>query len=337
MNPQSKVILPKYYSKINQNMPKEYWNYEEFENEWGNIDNYEVIRKIGRGKYSEVFDGISVTPQKRIVIKVLKPVKKSKIKREIKILQILKGGPNIVELQDVVRDSASKTPALIFEYVENVDFRSLFPQLTDYEIRYYLYELMKALDYCHSKGIMHRDIKPQNIIVDPKNKILKLIDWGLAEFYHPEQNYNVRVASRYFKGPELLVDQNYYDYSLDIWSSGVMFASMIFKKEPFFQGADNQDQLVKIAKVLGTEDLHKYIKKYDLVLDPLYNKILGNYPKKPWNKFTNDENKQLCNDQAIDLLSKMLIYDHAQRITPKDAMEHPYFDIVKGTNQIQKK
>ena len=86
---------------------------------------------------------------------------------------------------------------------------------------------MKALDYCHSRGIMHRDVKPQNIIVNPHKKILKLIDWGLAQFYHMGQDYNVRVASRYFKGPELLVDYNYYDYSLDIWSTGAMFASMV--------------------------------------------------------------------------------------------------------------
>ena len=74
---------------------------------------------------------------------------------------------------------------------------------------------------------MHRDVKPQNSIVNNHKKVLKLIDWGLAEFYHMGQDYNVRVASRYFKGPELLVDYNYYDYSLDIWSTGAMFASMV--------------------------------------------------------------------------------------------------------------
>ena len=72
---------------------------------------------------------------------------------------------------------------------------------------------------------------------------LRLIDWGLAEFYHPNQEYNVRVASRYFKGPELLVDYQYYDYSLDMWSLGCMLASIIFRKEPFFHGHDNYDQV----------------------------------------------------------------------------------------------
>ena len=87
---------------------------------------------------------------------MLKPVKKKKIKREIKILQNLSGGPNIVALLDVVRDPQSKTPSLIFEYVNNTDFRSLYPKFGDYDVRYYIYELLKALDYCHSKGIMHR-------------------------------------------------------------------------------------------------------------------------------------------------------------------------------------
>jgi len=101
-------------------------------------------------------------------------------------------------------------------------------------------------------GIMHRDVKPHNVMIDHENRRLRLIDWGLAEFYHPGQEYNVRVASRYFKGPELLVDYQMYDYSLDMWSLGCMLASMIFRKEPFFHGHDNYDQLVRIAKVLGT-------------------------------------------------------------------------------------
>jgi len=166
--------------------------------------------------------------------------------------------------------------------------------MVDMEVRYYLYELLKALDFCHSKGIMHRDVKPQNIIVNPKKQVLKLIDWGLAEFYHMGQDYNVRVASRYFKGPELLIDYNYYDYSLDIWSTGAMFASMIFKKEPFFMGDSNRDQLVKICQVLGTDGLFKYLKKYNVKLDDDYYKIIGKHTVKPWSKFIKPDNQSLC-------------------------------------------
>ncbi|CAL9770198.1 unnamed protein product, partial [Musa acuminata subsp. burmannicoides] len=245
------------YTDVNVLRPKEYWDYESLTVQWGNQDDYEVVRKVGRGKYSEVFEGINITNNERCIIKILKPVKKKKIKREIKILQNLCGGPNVVKLFDIVRDQQSKTPSLIFEYVNSTDFKVLYPTLSDYDIRYYIYELLKALDYCHSQGIMHRDVKPHNVMIDHELRKLRLIDWGLAEFYHPNKEYNVRVASRYFKGPELLVDLQDYDYSLDMWSLGCMFAGMIFRKEPFFYGHDNHDQLVKIAKGNSTWSIYR--------------------------------------------------------------------------------
>lgn len=317
------------YADVNVHRPKEYWDYESLQVNWGSVDKYEVVRKIGRGKYSEVFDGYNIETNKRCVVKILKPVKKKKIKREIKILQNLCGGPNIIKLLDVVRDPQSKTPSLIFEHVDNKDFKVLYPTLKDYDIRYYLNEILKALDFCHSNGIMHRDVKPHNVMIDHKNRKLRLIDWGLAEFYHPGREYNVRVASRYFKGPELLVDLQDYDYSLDMWSLGCMFAGMIFRKEPFFHGHDNYDQLVRIAKVLGTDDLLAYLDKYDLELDPHFDGILGRHTKKPWMKFVTQENQHLVSPEALDFLSKLLRYDHQERLTAQEAMAHPYFAVLK--------
>jgi casein kinase II subunit alpha len=174
---------------------------------------------------------------------------------------------------------------------------------------------------------------------------LRLIDWGLAEFYHQGTEYNVRVASRYFKGPELLVDFQEYDYSLDMWSLGAMFASMIFRKEPFFHGNSNSDQLVKIAKVLGTEDLFDYLDKYEIELDAQYDDILGRFPKKNWHSFVNSENQRFVSNEAIDFLDKLLRYDHQvsstlsslhpgtdiiqERLTAKEAMAHPFFEPVR--------
>ncbi|KAJ2910093.1 Casein kinase II subunit alpha [Coemansia aciculifera] len=323
------VTRSRVYADANANMPNSYWDYDNLQVEWGSQENYEIIRKIGRGKYSEVFEGVDVSSNTSCVIKVLKPVKKKKIKREIQIMQNLSGGPNIIQLYDVVRDPQSKTPALISEYVNNTDFKLLYPMLDDLQVRYYIFQLLKALDYAHSRGIMHRDVKPHNVMIDNQRRTLRLIDWGLAEFYHPGTDYNVRVASRYFKGPELLVDYTPYDYSLDMWSLGCMFGSMIFRKEPFFHGHDNYDQLVKIAKVLGTDELHVYLKKYNIVLNEQYKKILGVYPRKAWSKFVTIENQRFVSTEAMDFLDRLLRYDHMERLTAKEAMSHPYFDPVR--------
>ncbi|CAO3585174.1 unnamed protein product [Absidia cylindrospora] len=285
------------YADVNTKESKDYYEYDNLLVQWGVQDHYEICRKVGRGKYSEVFEGANILTKERCVIKVLKPVKKKKIKREIKILQTLNGGPNIIGLLDIVRD----------------------PQ---------------AVDYCHSRYIMHRDIKPHNVMIDHEKRQLRLIDWGLADFYIPGTDYNVRVASRCFKGPELLVDFQRYDYSLDLWSFGTMLAGMIFRKEPFFNGQDNYDQLVKIARVLGTAKLHTYLKKYNITLDSHFDGILGSYQPKPWSKFVGPANKKYASPEVFDLLDRLLCYDHQERLTAKQAMEHDWFKPVREKESV---
>ena len=135
------------YSNANDKFGRSWWDYDNLAVQWGTQDNYEILRKVGRGKYSEVFEGVNVSAGSTVekcIIKVLKPVKKKKIKREIKILQNLAGGPNVVGLLDVVRDPQSKTPSIITEFVNNTDFKVLYPKFTDFDVRFYMFELLKV-------------------------------------------------------------------------------------------------------------------------------------------------------------------------------------------------
>ncbi|CAM6031903.1 unnamed protein product [Sphagnum compactum] len=327
--------IARLYAYANSERGPEYWDYEAISIKWGYQDIYRIMSKVGRGKYSEVFLGINTKTMQEVIIKVLKPVKSKKIRREIKILQNLANGPNIVQLLDIVRDIESKVPSLIFEYVKNNDFKQLYPKLSDMECRFYIFQLLQALDHCHSMGIMHRDVKPHNVMIDHEKRKLRLIDWGLAEFYHPGVMYNVRVASRFFKGPELLVNYQCYDYSLDMWSLGCMLAGIIFRKEPFFMGQDNNDQLVKIVKVLGSDDFYSYIDKYGIVLDPKLRQLVGTHSKKNWSKFVlgglSETKTPLALPDALDLVDKLLRYDHMERLTTKEAIAHPFFDPVRGS------
>lgn len=294
----------------------------------------------------DITDILSNKPTSRIVIKVLKPVKQSKINREVLVLRNL-NHKNIIPLRDVVYDKQTDTYSLIFDYIKHKDSVELLDgsTLSLSMIKHFTKQILEGIEYAHSRGIMHRDLKPQNIIIFKKH--LKIIDWGLAEFYHPEQDYSVRVASRYYKGPELLVNYPYYDYSLDIWSFGCILAELIFKKAPFFCSPKNSSYscISEIAKVLGTDDLLAYLEKFNISTAVLEsskeihrdssirdstttncsistNTPIGNMNQHriPLISLYPD-----ADTQAVDLLEKILIYDHSMRPTASECLKHPFY------------
>eukprot|EP01088_Endostelium_zonatum_P016772 TRINITY_DN4669_c0_g1_i1.p1 TRINITY_DN4669_c0_g1~~TRINITY_DN4669_c0_g1_i1.p1 ORF type:complete len:343 (-),score=53.50 TRINITY_DN4669_c0_g1_i1:69-1097(-) len=325
----------KEYADVLREKPQSYYDYENYVVEWkedtNSIDRYELVARIGKGKYSEVFSAVDLHQnEKKVVLKVLKPVRDKKINREILILKNLAQGTNIIQLYDVLRNPNTKAPALVFEHVETENFKHTYQSFTDNDCRYYIYQLLIALDYSHSNGIMHRDVKPQNVMIDHHNRKLRLIDWGLAEFYFPDIEYNVRVASLHYKGPELLVGNKMYDYSLDIWSLGCLFAGMIFVSNPFFKGKDNMHQLEKICEVVGSDELDKYTQKYKLDVPKNTRNAIGDQRKKDWSSFVKrGHNDKWAVPDALDLLDKFLQFDHENRPTAKEAMRHRYFDPVR--------
>jgi casein kinase II subunit alpha len=234
----------------------------------------------------------------------------------------------MVELIDVVLEPQSERPCLVLEHA-GTNLSRLRRHLSDADIRHYIFELLKALDYCHSQGIMHRDVKPRNVCIDLSERKLRLIDWGLAEFYHPEQNYGLKVSSLHYKAPEVLVGFSRYHYSFDVWSVGCILAGLIFKRQPFFNGEGSDDQLVRIVEVLGSDDLNRYLDKYRLKLDKHFNDFLPTGRRQALSRFVTKANRHLVNPEVLDLIDKMLVYDHSARLLPKECIEHPYFDSVR--------
>ena len=309
--------------------PASFSYYDRLALDWCQLDNYFVYHKLGRGKYSEVFEGANLNNNQKCVIKILKPVRIEKQYREVKILQTLYGGPNIVKLYDILRDPGTKTPALVFEYIPNIETKVLARRFNNMDIRLYTFMILEALEYSHLHGIMHRDVKPLNIVIDHDNRDLRLIDWGLADFYKPEQEYNVRVASRYYKGPELLVEDKKYNYSLDMWAVGCTLAGFLFKMDTFFKGSDNNDQLVKIINTMGTANLYEYMRRYRINMPKQLTKLVVNTEQVPLESYVNQSNSTRVTQDALDLLYKMLVYDKNGRITPTEAMQHPFFEPIR--------
>ena len=212
--------------------------------------------------------------------------------------------------------------------------------LTECEIKYYVYHLLVALDALHASGIMHRDIKPRNVLINKKRQrpdldpSLLLIDLGLADMYLPNTRYNVRVASRHYKSPELLVGFALYDYAIDMWGVGCILAGLLLRREPFFRGRDNQDQLGKIIAVLGTGDLLSYMTKYKIELTPEIRKVIAKYVirggrKKAWTDIPLAADCPKPSEEGLDLLDNLLVYDHFNRLPAHQAMLHPFFDAVR--------
>ena len=293
----------------------------------GDMSKYEVNAKIGRGRYSEVYSGIEKHNNQNIVIKILKPINKSKIKREAVILQYLNECPNSVHLLDITKGESNNIYCLIYNNISGHDLKLVSKNITPEDMKLYIYKILQCLSFCHSKKIMHRDIKSGNIVVNTLTKELNVIDWGLSEYYISNYKYNTRVGTRFYKAPELLLDFKKYDYAIDIWSAGCVLASLLFQKDFFFKGSDLNNQIIKIAEVFGYKEFEKFYNTYqnDIRVNKKIMEHIKNFEKKEWKSFINEDNKYLINDEVIDLLDKMLKFDPMERIKAKDSLNHPYF------------
>ncbi|OMJ86683.1 hypothetical protein SteCoe_11769 [Stentor coeruleus] len=289
-------------------------------------DRYEKIEKIGTGTYGVVYKAKDKVRNdfcalKKILLDVEPEGIPSTAIREICILRELQN-PNIVDLRDVV--ASDDKLYLVFEYVDQdlKQFLDSIPkdQFVDAKIiKSLLYQLVQAVAYLHSKRILHRDLKPQNILIT-KNGCVKLADFGLARTYQiPLRPYTHEVVTLWYRAPEILLGTLEYSSALDVWSLGTIFLELL-TKSPFFVGDSEIDQLYKIFRILGTPN-EKMWPGVSKLRD--YKRTFPNWSAT--NLRTCLHNVDVA---GLDLLQRMLNYDPAARITAKEALAHQYFNDV---------
>jgi serine/threonine protein kinase len=293
------------------------------------VDGVTVAYKavIGNGSFGVVYQAeIEESGDLVAVKKVLQDTRYKN--RELQIIKDL-NHPNIVQMKHSFFSKGEKKNEvylnLVLEYVPDTLYkvtRSYYKQKTpmpELTVKLYIYQILRSFAYIHSQGICHRDIKPQNILVDTVNEIVKLCDFGSAKKLSHREGNVAYICSRYYRAPELIFGATYYSTAIDIWSLGCVAAEMLLGC-PLFPGESGVDQLVEIVKILGTptnEQILSMNRNYTDFKFPSVRKI-------QWCKLFPTASLDL-----IDLIDKMLRYNPQQRIDPLTALAHPLFDELR--------
>jgi len=236
--------------------------------------------------------------------------------REIALLKEIQH-PNTVGLLDV--ESSESKLYLIFEFCES-DLKKYMNNirgtLSAQLVKELMYQMVMGITYCHMHRLIHRDLKPQNILVDKKG-VLKLADFGLARaFTIPIETLTHEVVTLWYRAPEILLGGKHYSVGVDMWSIGCIFAELV-TKQPLFPGDSEIDQLYRIFRVCGTPTE---------AIWPGVSKLPDWKPTFPqWNPKAMGSIVPGLDEQGVDLLAQMLTYEPNKRISGKDALHHPYF------------
>jgi len=190
-------------------------------------------------------------------------------------------------------------------------------------IKSYTFQMLQGIAYCHAHRVLHRDLKPQNLLID-RNGTLKLADFGLARaFGIPVRTYTHEVVTLWYRAPEILLGSKHYSTPVDLWSIGCIFAEMIMGR-PIFAGDSEIDELFRIFRVLGTPNEQSW---------PGVTQLPDYKPTFPvWNARPLGEVMKGVEGSSLDLLAQTLVYEPSKRCSAKAAMQHPYFHDLDKTN-----
>ncbi|XP_062202291.1 cyclin-dependent kinase B1-1-like isoform X2 [Phragmites australis] len=250
------------------------------------MDKYEKLEKVGEGTYDKVYRAKDKATGQLVALK----------KTHLKM------------------DEEGIPPIFLDIYHRGPNTRPLPTHL----VKNFLYQLCKEVAHCHAHGVLHRDLKPQNLLVDKEKGILKIIaDLGLSRaFTVPMTSYTREIVTLWYRAPEVLLGTTHYSTGVHMWYVGCIFAEMV-RRQALFPGDSELQQLLHICRLLGT---------------PTEEQWPGLTALRDWHEFPQWKPQSLARavptlePEGIDLLSKMLQLDPSNRISAKAAMEHPYFD-----------
>ncbi|XP_059806251.1 cyclin-dependent kinase 18-like isoform X3 [Hypanus sabinus] len=288
---------------------------------FGKLETYVKLDKLGEGTYATVFKGKSKLTENLVALKEIRLEHEEGAPctaiREVSLLKNLKHA-NIVTLHDIIHTERSLT--LVFEYLDS-DLKQYMDNcgniMSMYNVKIFMFQLLRGLSYCHKRKVLHRDLKPQNLLINERGE-LKLADFGLARAKSvPTKTYSNEVVTLWYRPPDVLMGSTEYSTQIDVWGVGCILYEMAAGR-PLFPGSTVKEELHLIFRLLGTptEDAWPGItsnEEFKAYSFPHYRPqpMIHHVPR--------------LDTEGLDLLSNLLLYEAKKRISAEDALLHVYF------------
>ncbi|XP_018593248.1 cyclin-dependent kinase 16-like isoform X2 [Scleropages formosus] len=288
---------------------------------FGKLETYVKLDKLGEGTYATVYKGRSKLTDNLVALKEIRLEHEEGAPctaiREVSLLKDLKHA-NIVTLHDIIH--TDKCLTLVFEYLEK-DLKQYMDDcgniMSMHNVKIFLFQLLRGLAYCHRRKVLHRDLKPQNLLINDKGE-LKLADFGLARAKSvPTKTYSNEVVTLWYRPPDVLLGSTEYSTPIDMWGVGCIFYEMVTGR-PLFPGSTVEDELHLIFRVLGTPTEETWpgitsSEEFKTYSFPRYHaeSLVNHAPR--------------IDSDGHDLLSQLLQFEAKKRMLAEEALRHPYF------------
>ncbi|KAF0898041.1 hypothetical protein E2562_001716 [Oryza meyeriana var. granulata] len=297
------------------------------------MDLYEKLEKVGEGTYGKVYKAREKATGRIVALKKTRLPEDDEgvpptALREVSLLRMLSQDPHVVRLLDLKQGQNKEGQTilyLVFEYMDTDlkkfirGHRQNHEKIAPPTVKVLMYQLCKGVAFCHGRGVLHRDLKPHNLLMDRKTMALKIADLGLSRaFTVPLKKYTHEILTLWYRAPEVLLGATHYSTPVDMWSVGCIFAELA-TNQPLFAGDSEVQQLLHIFKLLGTPNEQVW---------PGVSKLPNWHEYPQWNPSKVSDVVHGLDTDGLDLLEKMLQYEPSRRISAKKAMEHPYFNDV---------